>query len=84
MVIPENLLGILIWAALIYAIFRLLSDSLVAILRVVIAVFVAAEIIYFLRETIDLPFLDRISWQFIEDINQTIIHFFKNTFSQFV
>jgi hypothetical protein len=72
-----DILGLIVWAALIYAVFRLLADSIYSILRVAVAVFVAAEIIYFLRLSIDIPFFDRISWDFIEQLNRQIVNVFQ-------
>lgn len=79
--IVENVLGVILWVALIYAVFRLLTDSIYAVLRVALAIFIAAEIIYFLQLWIDIPFLDRISWDLIEKLNLQIGKLFTAFFN---
>ena len=79
--IGENILGLIIWVALIYAVFRLLTESIYAVLRIALAIFIAAEIIYFLQLWIDIPFLDRISWDLIEKLNLQIVKLFNAIFN---
>ena len=83
MVISNNLIGWVLLIVLAILIFKIISDSVVTIVRIAISVLVAAEIIYFARLWIDIPMLNRLDWTWIETLNQAIVNLFNSVVQLF-
>lgn len=81
--ITIDILGWILLIVLAVLIFKIISDTVETIVRVAIAVLVAAEIIYFARLWVYIPMLDRIDLSWIEMLNQAIVNLFQSVLKLF-
>lgn len=78
MIITNNILGWILLIVLVILIFKIISDTVVTIVRIAIAVLLAAEIIYFARLWVDIPMLGSVDLSWIETLNQAIVNLFHS------
>lgn len=83
MAITVDILGWILLIALAVLIFKIISDTVVTIVRIAIAVLLAAEIIYFARLWIDIPMPGSIDLSWIETLNQAILNLFHSVVQLF-
>lgn len=83
MISTNNILEWILLIVLAVLIFKIISDTVVTIVRIAIAALLAVEIIYFARMWIDIPMLGSIDLSWIETLNQAIINLFHSVVQLF-